>query len=81
MTLKALMAAANQKSNRFPVTGFTETEIAEALESLRQDVPGLEGLGGKGRALEPRPRAPPGAGAGEPGGPGPADAPRAPDAG
>ncbi len=38
LTLKALVAAANQKTNREPVTGLAENEIAEALERLRRDV-------------------------------------------
>ncbi len=35
MTLNALVAACNQKSNRWPVTSLTEPEIGEALRSLR----------------------------------------------
>ena len=38
MTVNALIAACNQKSNREPVTELTETEIIEALERLRKDV-------------------------------------------
>ena len=38
LTVNALIAACNQKSNRFPVTELTETEIIEALETLRSDV-------------------------------------------
>ncbi len=38
LTVNALIAACNQKSNRDPVTDLTETEVVEALESLRQDV-------------------------------------------
>lgn len=38
MTVKALQAAANQKSNRDPVTAYTESEIRDALEALRKDV-------------------------------------------
>jgi uncharacterized protein YceH (UPF0502 family) len=38
LTVNALIAACNQKSNRNPVTSLTEGEIIEALERLRQDV-------------------------------------------
>ncbi len=38
MTINALIAACNQKSNREPVTELTETEVVEALERLRRDV-------------------------------------------
>ncbi len=38
MTVNALIAACNQKSNRAPVTALTETEVVEALERLRRDV-------------------------------------------
>ena len=38
MTINALIAACNQKSNREPVTGLSETEVVEALDQLRQDV-------------------------------------------
>ena len=38
MTVNALIAACNQKSNREPVTELTETEVVEALERLRKDV-------------------------------------------
>jgi len=38
MTVNALIAACNQKSNREPVTSLTETEVYEALSALRQDV-------------------------------------------
>ncbi len=36
MTLKSLEAAANQSSNRHPVTKLTEDEVAEGIQSLRQ---------------------------------------------
>ncbi len=35
LTLHALTQACNQKSNRDPIVSFTEPEIAQALESLR----------------------------------------------
>jgi uncharacterized protein YceH (UPF0502 family) len=38
MTVNALIAACNQKSNREPVTELSETEVVEALERLRKDV-------------------------------------------
>ncbi len=38
LTLNALMAAANQKSNRDPVLSLGEAGIVEALERLRRDV-------------------------------------------
>ena len=38
MTVNALIAACNQKSNREPVTSMGETEVYEALSRLRQDV-------------------------------------------
>jgi uncharacterized protein YceH (UPF0502 family) len=37
LTVNALIAACNQKSNRAPVTGLSETEVVEALESLAKD--------------------------------------------
>lgn len=36
LTLNALTAACNQKNNRNPVTAFTESEVEEALFSLRE---------------------------------------------
>jgi uncharacterized protein YceH (UPF0502 family) len=36
LTLNALMLACNQKNNRYPVTSYTEGEVAQALESLRE---------------------------------------------
>ena len=38
LTVSALIAACNQKSNREPVTELGETEVIEALERLRKDV-------------------------------------------
>jgi hypothetical protein len=37
LTVNALLAACNQKSNRDPVTELTETEVVEALDALRRD--------------------------------------------
>jgi uncharacterized protein len=36
LTLNALMLACNQKNNRQPVTAYSENQVAEALESLRE---------------------------------------------
>lgn len=36
MTLNGLLAACNQKSNRYPVTRYDEVELEEAVESLRE---------------------------------------------
>jgi uncharacterized protein len=36
LTLNSLTLACNQKNNRNPVTAFTEAEVAQALESLRE---------------------------------------------
>ena len=38
MTVNALIAACNQKTNREPVMQLTETQVVEALDRLRQDV-------------------------------------------
>ena len=38
MTINAVIAACNQKSNREPVTELTETQVVEALDRLRKDV-------------------------------------------
>jgi uncharacterized protein YceH (UPF0502 family) len=38
LTLNALVAACNQKSNREPVMELTETDVQGALDRLRQDV-------------------------------------------
>ena len=37
LTVNALIAACNQKSNRDPVTQLTETEVVEAIDSLAKD--------------------------------------------
>jgi len=36
LTLNALTLACNQKNNRHPVTSYTESQIADAVESLRE---------------------------------------------
>lgn len=36
LTLNALTLACNQKNNRNPVTAYTENQVSEALESLRE---------------------------------------------
>ncbi len=38
MTVNALIAACNQKSNRYPVMALGEEEVRDTLERLRQDV-------------------------------------------
>lgn len=38
LTVNALIAACNQKTNREPVMQLTETQVVEALERMRQDV-------------------------------------------
>jgi len=38
MTINALIAACNQKSNREPMTELSETQVVEALDRLRKDV-------------------------------------------
>ena len=38
LTTLAVVAACNQKSNREPVTDYSETEVTEALDRLREDV-------------------------------------------
>jgi uncharacterized protein YceH (UPF0502 family) len=49
LTVNALIAACNQKSNREPVTALTETEVVEALDALRADV---LAWGSEGRRVE-----------------------------
>lgn len=36
LTLNALTLACNQKNNRYPVTSYSENQVADALESLRE---------------------------------------------
>src|SRR6266487_4192309 len=36
LTLNALTLACNQKNNRNPVTAFTESQVEQALETLRE---------------------------------------------
>ncbi len=36
LTLNALTLACNQKNNRYPVTAYSENQVADALESLRE---------------------------------------------
>jgi len=36
LTLNSLTLACNQKNNRYPVTSYSETAVAEALETLRE---------------------------------------------
>ena len=36
LTLNALTLACNQKNNRYPVTSYTENQVSDAVESLRE---------------------------------------------
>ena len=36
LTLNALTLACNQKNNRYPVTAYTENQVADAVETLRE---------------------------------------------
>ncbi|HXQ70045.1 MAG TPA: YceH family protein [Pyrinomonadaceae bacterium] len=36
LTLNALTLACNQKNNRYPVTAYTENQVAQAVETLRE---------------------------------------------
>ncbi|HKY44787.1 MAG TPA: DUF480 domain-containing protein, partial [Pyrinomonadaceae bacterium] len=36
LTLNALTLACNQKNNRHPVTAYTENQVSDAVESLRE---------------------------------------------
>ena len=36
LTLNALTLACNQKNNRNPVTSYSENQVADAVESLRE---------------------------------------------
>src|SRR4026207_1398897 len=36
LTLNALTLACNQKNNRYPVTSYTENQVSEAVERLRE---------------------------------------------
>src|SRR5690348_15830387 len=36
LTLNALTLACNQKNNRYPVSSYSESEVANAVESLRE---------------------------------------------
>ena len=47
MTVKAVIAAANQKSNREPVTQLGEGEVVGALDALRHDVLVWRGSGAR----------------------------------
>ncbi len=38
LTINATIAACNQKTNRNPVTAYSETEVVEALDRMRKDV-------------------------------------------
>ncbi|MCA9086169.1 MAG: DUF480 domain-containing protein, partial [Planctomycetaceae bacterium] len=38
LTLKAAVSACNQKSNRDPVVNYTESQVQDALDAMRQDL-------------------------------------------
>lgn len=38
LTIPAVIAACNQKTNRHPVTSYSETQVVEALDRMRKDV-------------------------------------------
>ena len=50
LTLKATTTAANQKSNRDPVTDYTEDQIQDALDAMRSDLLVAEVFTDGGRA-------------------------------
>ncbi len=54
MTINAVIAACNQKSNRDPVTRLSETEVVEALDRLRQDVLAWRSEGARAERWEHR---------------------------
>ncbi|MEM8960270.1 MAG: YceH family protein [Acidobacteriota bacterium] len=54
MTIKAVIAAANQKSNRDPVMQLSETEVVEALDRLRDDVLAWRSEGARAERWEHR---------------------------
>ena len=49
LTLKATTTACNQKSNRSPVVGYSENQVQDALDSLREDLLVAEVFTGGGR--------------------------------
>ncbi|MEQ9409921.1 MAG: DUF480 domain-containing protein [Fuerstiella sp.] len=49
LTLKATTTACNQKSNRDPVVSYTEDQVQDALDQLRQDLLVAEVFPGGGR--------------------------------
>lgn len=54
LTINALLAACNQKTNREPVTSLTETEVVEALDDLRADVLAWGSVGARAERWEHR---------------------------
>jgi uncharacterized protein YceH (UPF0502 family) len=52
LTLNALTLACNQKNNRYPVTSYTENQVSDAVERLREKNLAYVFYGG-GDALEP----------------------------
>ncbi len=54
MTINAVIAACNQKSNRDPVMQLTETQVVEALDRLFQDVLAWRSTGARAERWEHR---------------------------
>ncbi len=49
LTLKAATTACNQKSNRSPVVGYSEVQVQDALDAMREDLLVAEVFSGGGR--------------------------------
>jgi uncharacterized protein len=49
LTLKAATTACNQKSNRSPVAGYSESQVQDALDAMREDLLVAEVFPGGGR--------------------------------
>jgi hypothetical protein len=49
LTLKAATTACNQKSNRSPVVGYSESQVQDALDAMREDLLVAEVFPGGGR--------------------------------
>jgi uncharacterized protein len=54
MTVNAIIAACNQKTNREPVTHLSETEVVEALDRLRHEVLAWRSEGARSERWEQR---------------------------
>ncbi|MEO2014387.1 MAG: DUF480 domain-containing protein [Fuerstiella sp.] len=49
LTLKAATTACNQKSNRSPIVGYSEVQVQDALDAMREDLLVAEVFSGGGR--------------------------------